>query len=572
MQDKTNSNLPQEKNKIEDNESDNLEDIIEQFKELNKKLEEPLNSEILYHDQEKTKRKYEGEIKDGKYDGRGILYDFSGKIEYNGYFKDNKYDGYGREYNFYDNKLKYEGFFSNYKYNGKGILYYKNNKIFFCGIFKDDEFVKGILFDPEGKITYKGDIINKNPKEGKNIKLYEINGNLIYEGDFLDGKYHGHGTLYEAVKFERKGITTEFKGIKYVGEFNKGKYGGFGKLYIDHNLGKYLYYEGQFNDGIFNGEGILYYQNGKKYYDGKFKNGEICGKGTKFYKNGSKKIEGIFENKNSCEGKYYNPENKELYEGKMVNEIPNEGKNIIIYNDNMNKVYEGEISNGAYEGEGIEYSPLIKNMILYKGKFSKNYYSAPEDECQSKSNPINISVYYKENELDAKNLINRFLGKEIKTTVEDKGNEFSFKYEYNKIYYNINFIQNDAINQIKNSDIIFYLFDLNNENQIKESELNEIKKANKKDALIYLIGNYLELIEKEDITKECLEEYRSQAIKLISEKKINKYFEISIENGNGFYNLKKNTEIDSALYNESKDTNENKGYGLLSYFSYCQII
>ena len=90
MQDKTNSNLPQEENKIEDNEWDNLEDIIEQFKELNKKLEEALNSEILYHDQEKTKRKYEGEIKDGKYDGRGILYDFSGKIEYNGYFKDNK--------------------------------------------------------------------------------------------------------------------------------------------------------------------------------------------------------------------------------------------------------------------------------------------------------------------------------------------------------------------------------------------------------------------------------------------------------------------------------------------------
>ena len=180
MQDKTYSNLPQEENKIEDNESDNFENIIEEFKELNKKLEEPLNSETIYHDQEKTKKKYEGEIKDGKYNGRGILYDFSGKIEYNGYFKDNKYEGYGREYNFYDNKLKYEGFFSNYKYNGKGILYYKNDKIFFCGIFKDDEFVKGILYDPDGKIIYKGTLINKYPQEGKNIKLYEINRDLIY--------------------------------------------------------------------------------------------------------------------------------------------------------------------------------------------------------------------------------------------------------------------------------------------------------------------------------------------------------------------------------------------------------
>lgn len=572
MQDKIESNLSQEENKIEENESDNFENIIEEFKELNKKLEEPFNSETLYHDQGKTKKKYTGEIKDGKYEGRGILYDYSGKIEYDGYFKDNKYEGFGREHNFYDNKLKYEGFFSNFKYNGKGILYYKNNKKFFCGIFKENEFVKGILYDPEGKVIYKGDIINKNPKEGKNIKLYEINGNLIYEGDFLDGKYHGHGTLYENGKFERKGITNEFKGIKYVGDFNNGNFGGSGKLYIDHNLGKYLYYDGQFNDGIFNGKGILYYQNGKKYYDGNFKNGEICGQGIRFYKNGSEKINGIFENKNSCEGKYFDPENKELYNGKIFNEIPKEGKNITIYADNMNKVYKGEISNGAYEGEGIEYSPLVKNMIIYKGKFSKNYYIASENECQRKSNPINISVYYKQNELDAKNLINRFLGKEIKTIVEDKEKEFSFKYEYNKINYNINFIQHEEIEEMDNSNIIFYLFDLNNEGQIDENELNEIKKTNKKNALVYLIGNYLELIEKEDITKECLEVYRSQAIKLISGKKAYKYFEISIENGNGFDNLKRNTEIDSALFNENKKAGEYLVYGLLSYFNSCQIM
>ena len=46
------------------------------------------NTIINFMVKEKTKKKYEGEIKDGKYNGRGILYDFSGKIEYNGYFKD----------------------------------------------------------------------------------------------------------------------------------------------------------------------------------------------------------------------------------------------------------------------------------------------------------------------------------------------------------------------------------------------------------------------------------------------------------------------------------------------------
>ena len=252
-------------------ESEKFEDILEELKELNNNLKEPSNPEIIYHDNEKKKKKYVGEMKDGKYEGRGTFYDFSGKIEYDGYFKDGNYEGYGREYNFYDNKLKYEGFFSNYKYNGKGVLYYKNNKIFFVGYFKENDYVKGILYDPEGNIVYKGEFINKNPKEGKNIKLFELNGDLIYEGDFLEGKYHGQGTLYEIGKYERKGIFSEFKRKKYTGEFNNGNFEGKGKLYMDHSLGKYLYYEGKFKNGLFNDEGILFYQNGKKFYDGNFK-------------------------------------------------------------------------------------------------------------------------------------------------------------------------------------------------------------------------------------------------------------------------------------------------------------
>ena len=565
MEDNNPTHVIEEKVEKEDDLND-FEKIPEEFKELNNKLNEPLNHDIIYHDKEKLKRKYQGEIKDGKYDGRGILYAFSGKVEYDGYFKNGEYDGFGREFNFYDNKLKYEGFFSNYKYNGKGILYYKNGKIFFIGIFKENEYVNGILYDPEGNIIYKGEIINKNPKEGKNIKLYEINGDLIYHGDFLDGKYNGKGILYEAGKYEIKGVNSEFKGIKYNGEFSNGNFEGKGKLYMDHIRGKYLYYEGKFNNGLFNDEGILYYQNGKKFYEGNFKNGEIFGKGTKFYKNGAQKLEGNFENLNSFEGKYYDPENKELYNGKILNKIPVENKKIILYDDNTNKIYEGDIKDGTYEGEGVEYFPLIKNMILYKGNFAKNYYIDQKEVDEKEVKPLTIGIFYKFNETDAKNLINRFLGKEINTGLEEKKDLYTFKYEYNKVNYVINFLE--PFGKIKNSrvaecDIILYLFDLNSDHQIKETDFDEIERLNKKNPLIYLIGNNLNYLEKIDMTYECLEEYREEAIKLISGKKANKYFEISIETGEKIDNLKKNIEIDSSLYfnnNQEENKEEKKSY------------
>ena len=554
-------------------ESEKFEDILEELKELNNNLKEPSNPEIIYHDNEKKKKKYVGEMKDGKYEGRGTFYDFSGKIEYDGYFKDGNYEGYGREYNFYDNKLKYEGFFSNYKYNGKGMLYYKNNKIFFVGYFKENDYVKGILYDPEGNIVYKGEFINKNPKEGKNIKLFELNGDLIYEGDFLEGKYHGQGTLYEIGKYERKGIFSEFKRKKYIGEFNNGNFEGTGKLYMDHSLGKYLYYEGKFKNGLFNDEGILFYQNGKKFYDGNFKDGQICGKGVRFYKNGSKKMEGVFENSNSCEGKYFNPEEKEIYSGKILNEIPLTSKNITIYDDNMNKIYEGETNEGVYEGEGTEYCSLIKDMVLYKGHFSKNYYIDSNENTEKNNEPKSICIIYKFNVIDAKNLINRFMGIEINTDNQKR----EYKFEYNKVNYVINFIEPSAnfkINEINDCNIIFYLFDLNSDNQIKEKEFEEMIKLNQKKALIYLIGNNLNLLENADITKENLNEYRKQAEKLISDKKVNKYFEISIETGKGIENLKKNVEIDTALNVQSSNTASNGYYSwnILNYlWNPCNI-
>ena len=97
-------------------------------------------------------------------------------------------------------------------------------------------------------MVYEGIFMNNKPKEAKNIKLYKLNGELEYEGDLLDGQFHGQGTLYEIGEYERKEKYTEFKHLKYVGEFKNDKFNGKGKLYVDHYLGKYLFYEGIFNN------------------------------------------------------------------------------------------------------------------------------------------------------------------------------------------------------------------------------------------------------------------------------------------------------------------------------------
>ena len=104
------------------------------------------------------------------------------------------------------------------------------------------------------------------------------------------------------------------------------------------------------NNNNFSDIGKIYYQNKNIFYDGQFLNNKMNGKGTKYYKDGNIKIKGIFSNNICSEGEYYSPEGMKIYEGEFKNEIPKESKNIIIYDNNTNKIYEGEIHDGKYEG------------------------------------------------------------------------------------------------------------------------------------------------------------------------------------------------------------------------------
>lgn len=534
---------------------------LKEIKELSKKLEEPLEepyTSLCYHINIKQ-IKYEGGYIDNKYEGRGKLYGYNGKMEYNGYFSNNEYNGFGNKYGYYG-KLEYEGFFTNSKKNGKGILYFDNNeKIYFNGIFDMDNYIEGILYDLNGNIIYEGLFINNKPKEGKNLKLYTTRGSITYEGDLLNGQYHGNGTLYVDNKFEHKFT-------KYIGEFKNGKFDGHGKIY----LGEHLFYEGNFRNNYFSGEGIIYYYDQKKYYVGHLENNLMNGEGTKYYTNGNIKIKGSFSNDKCIQGIYYNPDAIKIYEGEFKNGNPIESKNIVIYDNEGNKIYEGEIHNGLYEGEGIEYFPLLEERILFKGKFNNNLYELPdfdiiEDKDKRSLNSTKIVLLSKGDAPGKTWLFCRLLGddyyEEMPATIGfDKG---EIPYENKNTRYKLKIFDTSgnerylspSLEAAKKCMLALYLFDLNSSNGVSIDFIKEIKEM-ADNIKIYIVGNKLDLFSKfQKINNKYLEANKNSIIEALKSNLVDKYFEISVKTGEGIDKLMNSIKYDSLKYLEAKNDN-----------------
>jgi len=94
-------------------------------------------------------KKYEGEFKEDKEHGKGKCYDINGNLLYEGDI----------EFWYYyigEKRIKKEG---------KGIMYYCN-----------------------GKINYEGEF--KNGYLRGKVKLYDINDNLLFKGNFSDDLYY----------------------------------------------------------------------------------------------------------------------------------------------------------------------------------------------------------------------------------------------------------------------------------------------------------------------------------------------------------------------------------------------
>ena len=164
---------------------------------------------MLFYDKndEFNRKSYDGDFKNDKANGNGVLLWNSGNL-YEGDFKDDKKEGKGIYY--WNNGNKYVGDFINDKFEGKGILYYNNGNKYEGDYKSGKKEGKGIYYYNNG-YRYEGDFKNNNI-EGKGIYYYN-NGNR-YEGDFLNNKFEGNGILYYKNGKVIKGIWKNGKCLK----------------------------------------------------------------------------------------------------------------------------------------------------------------------------------------------------------------------------------------------------------------------------------------------------------------------------------------------------------------------
>lgn len=131
---------------------------------------------------------YDGQIVNGKKNGKGVIKNSSGITIYDGLFKDDLYEGEGTL--IYENGFIFSGLFLKGKRNGKGMLFSNDEKYRYEGHWSNDvKSGSGTESYPDGSY-YIGEF-SQNKKNGNGT--YYMNDGSIYEGQFLDDKIHGNG-------------------------------------------------------------------------------------------------------------------------------------------------------------------------------------------------------------------------------------------------------------------------------------------------------------------------------------------------------------------------------------------
>ena len=255
--------------------------------------------------------------------------------------------------------------------NGKGKLYNKNGEFVYEG-----QFVNGIE-EGKGKKIKDGKYYIGNFIGGKMFgkgEIYFKEGDIKYLGEFAYDKKEGLGKYYfdeqEYSVMENNKKFYFIKGDYYIGYWHNDKMNGKGKIKLKDGRTKY---EGDFVDNKFQGIGIYYFESGD-YYFGQFFNNMQHGKGKIYNKNGRIEFEGNFVNdKMEGIGKLYLSDGNYFIGNFMNGEIHGKGK---FYLKNGTSVYDCQFVNGKLT---VIEKNLFYNFNKYIGEimktkmFSKKY-------------------------------------------------------------------------------------------------------------------------------------------------------------------------------------------------------
>lgn len=267
-------------------------------------------------------------------------------------------------------------------YTGKARLVgdLEADNVIFVGTLEEGRFNgQGTLYDLEGNLKYEGEF-SADQYDGIG-KLYDEAGMLIYEGGFSQGLYQGSGLLYQSGEllyqggfsggfYEGSGTLYYPNGnIRYRGGFSQGLYEGVGALFYENGV---TFYEGDFFQGKKSGSGKMYKESGELLYDGAFSQDRYEGEGT-LYDNGQTLCQGCFHLGVLVSGTavYYDMRGNLLYQGSISNGLyDGQGK---LFSDGI-LIYEGGFSEGSYQGSGRKYQE-VTGRLLYDGMFEQGEYS-----------------------------------------------------------------------------------------------------------------------------------------------------------------------------------------------------
>ena len=225
--------------------------------------------------------KFQGEYLNGLKNGKGIEYYFpksfllEKKIKFEGQYLNGLKNGNGKEY-FENGEIKFEGEYLNGLRNGKGKEYFENGEIKFEGEYLNGKRWNGKIYKYNYKIKECTPLLGFNYFEIKNgkgkIKDYYDNGEIKFEGEYLNGLKNGNGKEY----YKPKDCKTNR--CDYANNNNKGKLENEGKDlnddYDDDYNNRNIKYKGEYLNGLRNGKGKVYDRNGKLIFEGEYFKGK----------------------------------------------------------------------------------------------------------------------------------------------------------------------------------------------------------------------------------------------------------------------------------------------------------
>lgn len=296
----------------------------------------------------KSEKNFKGVIKNNQKYGYCIFKNENSLIK--GYYLNDKLEGYGIKEtndNFLDERLNapvayanvktiyiYRGGFKNDIPNGHGIYSYKYRTYISESTFVTSE--ENIIYDGEfynGKIEGKGSLLAADRSK--------------WVGRFLNGK------MVEGVKI------FENESKKYEGSFFDWEYNGYGKIYVKNRLS----FEGGWKKGVFFGEGRYSSINGEELtgiFDNQYFEGEITGIPFNYFKGEileeGKILKGIF---------YKKPQEIPYLRGTLIN---SKKEGLCHFVDDLQNRFNGFFKNDKLEGDDCKFG---NNLYEYFGQFKE---------------------------------------------------------------------------------------------------------------------------------------------------------------------------------------------------------